>query len=250
MKAVLLRTTSVPVQPPVRSSSLTSLKVSISRQDSSSGVFSGERHTSSPRVSLNFEMNNKRISGIRRALSQTDVARSDVSAKMSGGGTRFASSRIPEEDVNGVGNDRVDYSGNWPNNGGNNGGDKRKMGDHYRELVKSNPTDSLILRNYGKFLHEVEKDTVRAEEYYGRAILANPGDGEVLCLYGNLIWMTQRDGVRAKAYFDQAVHASPNDSTVLASYARFMWESEEEEDEEEEGINNKAQMSAPLVAAF
>ncbi|KAJ0053347.1 hypothetical protein Pint_03458 [Pistacia integerrima] len=248
MKAVLLRTTSVPVQSPVRSSSLTSLKVSISRQDSSSGVFSGERHTvSSPRVSLNFEMNNKRISGIRRALSQTDVARSDVSAKMRGGGTRFASSRMPEEDVNGIGNDRVDYSGNWPNNGG----DKRKMGDHYRELVKSNPTDSLILRNYGKFLHEVEKDTVRAEEYYGRAILANPGDGEVLCLYGNLIWMTQRDWDRAKAYFDQAVHVSPNDSTVLASYARFMWESEaEEEDEEEKGINNKAQMSAPLVAAF
>ncbi|KAJ0111356.1 hypothetical protein Patl1_03531 [Pistacia atlantica] len=113
MKAVLLRTTSVRVQTPVRSSSLTSLKVPISRQDSSSGVFSGERQTvSSPRVSLNLEMNNKRISGIRRALSQTDVARSDVPTKMSGGGTRFTSSRIPEEDVNGVGNDSVDYSGN------------------------------------------------------------------------------------------------------------------------------------------
>lgn len=146
----------MPVQPPVRSSSLTSLKVFVSRQDSGSGIFSGERHSvSSPRVSMNLEMNNKRVSGIRRALSQSDVSRLDVSTKLSGGGSRFAPSRIPEEDVNGIGNDRVNHGGIWPNNGGDNSDDKRKMGDYYRELVKSNPTDPLILRNYGKFLYEV-----------------------------------------------------------------------------------------------
>ena len=58
---------------------------------------------------------------------------------------------------------------------------------------------------------QVEKDTVRAEEFYGRAILANPGDGELLSLYGTLIWETQRDEDRAKSYFDQAIHAAPND---------------------------------------
>lgn len=146
MKLVMLRTASVPLQPTVRSTSLTSLKVSISRQDSGSGIFSGERYSvSSPRVSLNLEMNNKRFSGIRRALSQSDVVRSDVSTRMSGGESWFSPSRIPEQDIGGTGNDRVDYSGD----------DKRKIGDYYRELVKSNPADSLILRNYGKFLHEV-----------------------------------------------------------------------------------------------
>lgn len=156
MKAILFRTASMPVQPPVRSSSLASLKVFVSRQDSGSGIFSGERHSvSSPRVSMNLEMNNKRVSGIRRALSQSDVSRLEVSTKLSGGGSRFAPSRIPEEDVNGIGNDRVNHGGIWPNNGGDNSDDKRKMGDYYRELVKSNPTDPLILRNYGKFLYEV-----------------------------------------------------------------------------------------------
>ncbi|KAL7166852.1 hypothetical protein ACSBR2_037510 [Camellia fascicularis] len=111
---------------------------------------------------------------------------------------------------------------------------KIKMGAYYREMLKSNPTNSLLLRNYGKFLHEVEGDMVKAEEYYGRAILASPGDGEVLCLYGKLIWDTQRDEDRANFYFDQAILASPNDCMVLGLYARFMWEAEEEEEEEEE----------------
>ncbi|GFZ00783.1 tetratricopeptide repeat (TPR)-like superfamily protein [Actinidia rufa] len=90
-----------------------------------------------------------------------------------------------------------------------------------RRMLKSNPTDSLLLRNYGRFLHEIEGDVVKAEEYYGRAILASPGDGEVLALYGNLIWETQRDRDRAKSYFDRAVHSSPDDCMVLGSYAHF-----------------------------
>ncbi|KAJ7943841.1 Tetratricopeptide repeat (TPR)-like superfamily protein [Quillaja saponaria] len=128
-----------------------------------------------------------------------------------------------------------------------NGGDRSKIGAYYKEMLKSNPTDSLLLRNYGNFLHEVEKDTVRAAEYYGRAILANPGDGELLSLYGKLIWETEKDEDRAKSYFDQAVSASPDDCTVLGSYAHFMWETEEDED------NDKAEVSMSLldpVAAF
>ncbi|WVZ10883.1 hypothetical protein V8G54_015413 [Vigna mungo] len=113
---------------------------------------------------------------------------------------------------------------------GGNGGERMKIDAYYEEMLKSNPTDALLLRNYGKFLHEVEKDARRAEEYYGRAILANPSDGELLSLYGALIWETQRDEWRAKSYFDQAIHAAPNDCTVLGSYAHFMWEAEEEEE--------------------
>ncbi|KAK3182985.1 hypothetical protein Dsin_030271 [Dipteronia sinensis] len=257
MKALLLRTGSVPVQSSVRSGSP---RVSLSRHDSFTGIFSGERHTvSSRKISLNLD---RRVGGIRRALSESDV--SAGLTKPSGAGSPLFPARIPEEDhvfdgevdddyESKNGNDCLDSIGIWPENAipmeyfgegfskGNNDGEKSKIGDYYRELLKSNPRDSLVLRNYGKFLHEVEKDTEKAEEYYGRAILANPGDGEVLSLYGNLIWMTQRDENRAKTYFDQAVNASPNDSMVLGSYARFMWEVEEEDEVE---------IAQPMVAAF
>ncbi|KAI3441864.1 uncharacterized protein J3R85_001915 [Psidium guajava] len=103
--------------------------------------------------------------------------------------------------------------------------------DHYREMLESSPNCSLLLRNYAKYLHEVERDAERAEEYYARAILASPGDGEVLSLYGRLVWEAERDGDRARLYFDQAVNASPDDCTVLGSYARFLWEAGEEKEE-------------------
>ncbi|KAF8380710.1 hypothetical protein HHK36_028200 [Tetracentron sinense] len=115
-------------------------------------------------------------------------------------------------------------TGKGRNVGGGNGGgddgknsftggnaDQSKIGAYYQEMLKADPGNPLLLRNYGKFLHEVDKDVVRAEEYYGRAILASPGDGEVLSLYGKLIWETQRDDNRAKAYFEHAIQASPGD---------------------------------------
>ncbi|TQD97002.1 hypothetical protein C1H46_017401 [Malus baccata] len=122
-------------------------------------------------------------------------------------------------------------------------------------MLKSNPGDPLLLRNYGKFLHEVEKDAVGAEECYCRAILGSPGDGELLSLYAKLIWETQRDEERAKSYFDQAVSASPDDCMVLGSFASFMWEAEEDEDEDnnkEINIYDGTQVSSvpALVPAF
>ncbi|KAJ4881055.1 Tetratricopeptide repeat (TPR)-like superfamily protein [Raphanus sativus] len=113
-------------------------------------------------------------------------------------------------------------------------GDRRKIGDYYREMLKTNPNSSLLLMNYGKFLYEVEKDAEGAEEYYGRAILVSPGDGEALSMYGKLIWETKRDEKRARGYFDRAVIASPDDCMVMGSYAHFMWEAEDEDDEEED----------------
>ncbi|KAF5734305.1 hypothetical protein HS088_TW16G00752 [Tripterygium wilfordii] len=136
----------------------------------------------------------------------------------------------------------------WNDGCSGGSGDVTKIGDYYREMLKSNPGDSLLLRNYGKYLHEVERDAERAEEYYSRAILASPGDGEVLSQYGKLIWETRRDGERAKSYFDQAVYASPNDCMVLGSYANFLWETEE--DEEDEEINERSEASPAMVAAF
>ncbi|KAF9623871.1 hypothetical protein IFM89_005639, partial [Coptis chinensis] len=137
-------------------------------------------------------------------------------------------------------------TGKGRNVGGGNGGDgfhwgglsggnadQSKIGAYYQELLKADPGNALLLRNYGKFLHEVEGDAEKAEEYYARAILASPGDGEVLSLYGTLIWETYKDGERAQTYFDQAAQASPDDCYVMGSYANFLWDAEDDEEEEE-----------------
>ncbi|XP_058086645.1 uncharacterized protein LOC131233849 [Magnolia sinica] len=149
----------------------------------------------------------------------------------------------------GIGKGRKVGGGNGGGRGGDGGGngDQNGIGAYYEEMLKANPGNPLLLGNYGKFLHEVEKDFERAEEYYGRAILANPEDGEILSLYGKLIWETQRDQGRARGYFDQAVNACPDDCYVLGSYARFMWDVEE--DEEDEGETQAVARSSPLVEA-
>lgn len=161
---------------------------------------------------------------------------------------KFFSVGVRSEDLEFGGGDGRDLGGaSFTGGNGGNGGERMKIGAYYEELLKLNPSDALLLRNYAKYLHEVEKDTARAEEYYGRAILANPGDGELLSLYGTLIWETQRDDERAKSYLDQAIHAAPGDCTVLGSYAHFMWEAEKEE-EVNGGVTEETAME--MVAAF
>jgi len=206
-------------------------------------------------------------------LSESDVT---GGSKLSGSGSLSFPARIPEEEYDSESEDDGFVSlskgaGIWPesgipledlgfsgggrkpsgddDHGTGNGDDMSKIGAYYLEMLKSNPGDPLLLGNYGKFLHEVEKDLARAEEYYGRAILASPGNGELLSSYGKVIWESHRDGERAKSYFDQAVYASPNDCMVMGSYASFMWEVEEEEDGNEESTGI-AGASPALVAAF
>ncbi|KAJ8631979.1 hypothetical protein MRB53_025315 [Persea americana] len=134
----------------------------------------------------------------------------------------------------GIGKGKKSGGGSGGDGGGGSFGDgnadQNKIGAYYQQMLKSNPGNPLLLRNYGKFLHEVEKDYVGAEEYYGRAILASPGDGEVLSLYGKLIWETQRDQRRAQGCFDQAIKACPDNCYVLGSYAHFLWDAEEDEE--------------------
>ncbi|KAK8945422.1 hypothetical protein KSP40_PGU006960 [Platanthera guangdongensis] len=121
----------------------------------------------------------------------------------------------------------VDFSGGGKGSGANtvagSGGDGRERGDrglgsYYLEMLKADPGNSLLLRNYGRFLHEVEGDLQKADYYYSRAILATPDDGELLSLYGRY---------------------------VMGSYAHFLWEAEEE-DEEVVRVSS----SPPLVEAI
>ncbi|XP_061987973.1 uncharacterized protein LOC133706451 [Rosa rugosa] len=221
-------------------------RVSLSRTDSLSGVLSGEKISNvatSPRICLHLDVNRSRDKDtIRRAVSESNILRSDSGeARYIPSGSRSPESGIPEEEM---GSKTVTIERE----------ERRKMVEYYQEMLKSNPSDPLLLRNYGQFLHEVEKDMVRAEECYCRAILASPGDGELLSLYAKLIWESQRDKDRANSYFNQAVSASPNNCMVLGSFASFMWEVEEDEEDDEEINSNSttAQVSsaAQLVPAF
>lgn len=217
MKAMLIRTGSIPVQ-------------NLNRYPSGSPS-PGPIHSprSLPRVSL------------RRSNSDSDVTRPGLSCRVSRTGSISfpdMSMIVEEEDERefdfggiGIGNGK----GNGFGGGGKGGNDeKREIGEYYQQMLKLNPGDPLLLRNYAKYLHEVEKNMEKAEEYYGRAILASPGDGELLSLYGKLIWESEKDEGRAQSYFDQALHASPDDCTVLGSYAHFLWEADEDEDEDAE----------------
>ncbi|CAJ2647218.1 unnamed protein product [Trifolium pratense] len=170
MRASLMRTGSIPVQNPVHTGSP---RISLSRQAS---FTAGEKnhHIQSPKLSLHFHSADNHSNGINRSLSETAAIRSPIeNLSFSKNLNRIGSQYFPLQDTGfGGGSDHSDTTVTT----GGNGGDRIKIGAYYEEMLKSNPTDALLLRNYGKFLHEVEKNMVRAEEYYGRAILANPED--------------------------------------------------------------------------
>ncbi|XP_035832733.1 uncharacterized protein LOC110874201 [Helianthus annuus] len=109
----------------------------------------------------------------------------------------------------GGGGGRICGGGGGGNEGCDNGGDG--MDGFYRSMIEANPSSSLVLGNYAKYLKEVKGDVLRAEEYCSRAILANPSDANALSMYADLIWETQKVASRAQSYFDQAVKASPDD---------------------------------------
>ncbi|XP_023554672.1 uncharacterized protein LOC111811867 [Cucurbita pepo subsp. pepo] len=269
MESALIRTVSVPVL-----SSAVAASSSFSNYKPLYGALSGQNSSiSSPKISLHFEINHRRgknWSGIRRAASESDISRSlhEVSSpydQFGGFRSRYWSvpSEIPEDEFlnqdefhrGSFADTEFLNSGIVSGDGGDFVADKftdgssesSKIRAYYEEMLKSNPSDALILRNYGKFLHEVEKDSKRAEECYSRAILASPRDGELLALYGKLVWDTQRDKRRAQYYFDRAVCASPNDCLVIGYYAHFLWLVE---DDEEEAMAVAPAPAPALVAAF
>lgn len=156
MKAVLIRTGSVPVHQ-LHSPVPGSPRFRLSRCES----LSGEKTTSAT-VSLHFEVNRRTDSGIRRALSESQLhggIRSSPARILCKKPTSFTGSwpeigtPLEEIGISGGGNGGVDDRG-FGNSGGGNS-DRSKLGAYYEEMLKANPGDSLLLRNYSKFLHEV-----------------------------------------------------------------------------------------------
>ncbi|KAL5973881.1 hypothetical protein ACLOJK_030540 [Asimina triloba] len=284
MKAILLRTAS--------GSGRSQLSVSIGspRSHSHGGLdhavgisFSSRSSTPSPRYSLHCKLRDSswNATGFRRALSESDLIRSEIATSDQSPAlgrlrSRSIPSRIAEEEnlsdesdsavhdddgslmlkwksfdvgisdrVSAFSEEESEFSGGGSGNGRKAGrggdsegeftggnADRSEVGEYYQKMLKMDPGNPLLLRNYAKFLHEVEKDLRRAEEYYGRAILASPGDAEVLSLYGKLIWEAERDKQRAQTYFVRAIEAASDDSFVLGSYAHFLWDAAEDEEED------------------
>ncbi|XP_023526651.1 uncharacterized protein LOC111790084 [Cucurbita pepo subsp. pepo] len=104
--------------------------------------------------------------------------------------------------------------------------------ESYEKMLKENPTDPLLLKNYARFLQQSKADLQGAEEYYHRAIQADPSDGEVLAQYAKLVWELHHDYDKASHNFERAVEASPTNSYVLGAYASFLWETDEYQEED------------------
>ncbi|KAK8687584.1 hypothetical protein V6N13_086389 [Hibiscus sabdariffa] len=132
MKAVILRGGSIPVTSPVLTAS-SSPRVSLSRQSSFAGIYSGERTAfGSPLISLLSPMDKRKPKEtqphIRRALSDSDIVRSVSRVPV---GSRGFSAGIPEEEcssdgevdrkfrelVTCNGSDRASFAPVWPERG-------------------------------------------------------------------------------------------------------------------------------------
>jgi tetratricopeptide (TPR) repeat protein len=90
------------------------------------------------------------------------------------------------------------------------------MGEYYRRVLRADPENPLLLRNYGTYLHDAERDLAAAEACYARALLAAPGDADLLSLYGSVIWEARHEKERAEVYLQRAVQAAPDDWYVPA----------------------------------
>ncbi|KAI3908440.1 hypothetical protein MKW92_012634 [Papaver armeniacum] len=112
---------------------------------------------------------------------------------------------------------------------------------YYENILKDNPYNPMILRNYAQYMYKVKGVHRKAEELYSTALLVEPNDGEILSEFARLRWEVYGEKEAASNYFARAVHASPQNSDVLAAYASFLWEAEEGE-EAHDSIKHRQQL--------
>ena len=168
---------------------------------------------------------------LRRAMSDADLAsfarsavllrHAAIPAILEADEEEDAGSRAPAGldrllDAAGAGRNGVGGGQGGGGRGGASGGSGGQgsgcdMGEYFRRVLLLDPANPLLLRNYGKYLHEVEGDLAGAEGCYARALLACPGDADLLSLYARVIWEARQEKDRAEAYFERAVQAAPDD---------------------------------------
>ncbi|KAI3724941.1 hypothetical protein L1987_64709 [Smallanthus sonchifolius] len=187
-------------------------------------------------ISLSLPLRRNSLNSANCLMSSVAVEEGVEEDEIESQGLMFSSSGLDVDEGCGV-RVMVDGTGGGGGGGricggGGGNGDYDYGGDgtdvYYRNMIEANPSNSLVLGNYAKYLKEVRGDVLKAQEYCSRAILANPSDATALSMYADLVWETQKDASRAQSYFDQAVEASPDDSYVMAAYARFLWDADEE----------------------
>ncbi|XP_039121607.1 uncharacterized protein LOC120258310 [Dioscorea cayenensis subsp. rotundata] len=210
------------------------------------GIRWNRTFTFSPRSASQGEKkgNNIQIDSehLRRARSDTDLAGSArVIALASFPGTVVGEDeeeRLEMEFGGGFGSGKQTRT---RGRGGGGGGDQSQneiVSEYYKSMLSSDPNNTLLLRNYGQFLHEVIGDFGEAEKYYSRAIVLSPRDGDLLSLYAKLLW-DEGEKTKAGHYYDLAAKASPDDRFVLGAQAYFLWSLDEDEDEV--GVENTAE---------
>lgn len=182
MKSSLIRTASSGSLPVHSSFVPTSPRVSVP------GKYSGEKSKCSPTISLHFHVNQ---TPIRRVSSESDLKISSSLPKLTRERSQSFPAIIPEEDYfsdggaltltengfnhqnftpveestcsgDGIGKGRTFGGGRGGYGFGRGGGssDRKDIGAYYQEMLKSDPMNSLLLRNYGKFLHEVNSSSI------------------------------------------------------------------------------------------
>ncbi|KAL3812418.1 hypothetical protein ACJIZ3_013686 [Penstemon smallii] len=119
---------------------------------------------------------------------------------------------------------------------------------YYDSMIRENPENPLVLRDYAHYL-ESKRDLTGAEEYYFRATVADPKNGEIMYRYAKLVWELHRDFNKASYYFERAAKAAPGNSHVLAAYASFLWETDEN-NEEDYSSNTQAENADNEVMDF
>lgn len=140
MKSMLLRTISAPARAvaPVRDPRRRGSTSSTFRRTTSDGRLSRSASARIPAEGVKWKVFDFGVSGGKGE----GVVVEEEEVEFSGGG---------------VGEGRKSGSGRGGDGVGGAGGgsERRAMGAYYREMIEANPGDPLLLRNYGKFLHEV-----------------------------------------------------------------------------------------------
>lgn len=140
---MLLRTISAPARaaPPFRDPRRRGSTSAAFRRATSEGRLSRSATARIPAEGVKWKVFNFGVSGGKGE----GVVVVEEEVEFSGGG-------VGDGSKSGIGR-----GGDWVSGsaGAGGGSERGAMGAYYREMIEANPGDALLLRNYGKFLHEV-----------------------------------------------------------------------------------------------